>query len=268
MRTVCLFVLLCVSALSYGAKKYKLVEISTNLGNIKIRLYENTPRHSENFLKLVKAHHYDSLLFHRVIGDFMIQGGSSDSRHAPKETAVGMSNPGYTIEAEIRPEYRHFKGALAAARQGDEVNPEKRSSGEQFYLVQGKTYTDQELDQIEKRKWLAAKNQLGDRLFKPLQEEFQRYKKTGQHQKADSLLQYVNEEIEKQYAENPYKMSPETREMYKSVGGTPFLDGDYTVFGEIVEGMDVLEKIALVATDSNDRPKEDVIILGTKLKRK
>ena len=116
MRTVCLFVLLCVSALSYGAKKYKLVEISTNLGNIKIRLYENTPRHSENFLKLVKAHHYDSLLFHRVIGDFMIQGGSSDSRHAPKETAVGMSNPGYTIEAEIRPEYRHFKGALAAAR--------------------------------------------------------------------------------------------------------------------------------------------------------
>lgn len=94
MRTVCLFVLLCVSALSYGAKKYKLVEISTNLGNIKIRLYENTPRHSENFLKLVKAHHYDSLLFHRVIGDFMIQGGSSDSRHAPKETAVGMSNPG------------------------------------------------------------------------------------------------------------------------------------------------------------------------------
>ena len=268
MRTVCLFVLLCVSALSYGAKKYKLVEISTNLGNIKIRLYENTPRHSENFLKLVKAHHYDSLLFHRVIGDFMIQGGSSDSRHAPKETAVGMSNPGYTIEAEIRPEYRHFKGALAAARQGDEVNPEKRSSGEQFYLVQGKTYTDQELDQIEKRKWLAAKNQLGDRLFKPLQEEFQRYKKTGQYQKADSLLRYVNEEIEKQYAENPYKMSPETRGMYKSVGGTPFLDGDYTVFGEIVEGMDVLEKIALVATDSNDRPKEDVIILGTKLKRK
>ena len=152
MRTVCLFVLLCVSALSYGAKKYKLVEISTNLGNIKIRLYENTPRHSENFLKLVKAHHYDSLLFHRVIGDFMIQGGSSDSRHAPKGMAVGMSNPGYTIEAEIRPEYRHFKGALAAARQGDEVNPEKRSSGEQFYLVQGKTYTDQELDQIEKRK--------------------------------------------------------------------------------------------------------------------
>ena len=249
MRTVCLFVLLCVSALSYGAKKYKLVEISTNLGNIKIRLYENTPRHSENFLKLVKAHHYDSLLFHRVIGDFMIQGGSSDSRHAPKGMAVGMSNPGYTIEAEIRPEYRHFKGALAAARQGDEVNPEKRSSGEQFYLVQ-------------------AKNQLGDRLFKPLQEEFQRYKKTGQHQKADSLLQYVNEEIGKQYAENPYKMSPETREMYKSVGGTPFLDGDYTVFGEIVEGMDVLEKIALVATDSIDRPKEDVIILGTKLKRK
>lgn len=172
MRTVCLFVLLCVSALSYGAKKYKLVEISTNLGNIKIRLYENTPRHSENFLKLVKAHHYDSLLFHRVIGDFMIQGGSSDSRHAPKETAVGMSNPGYTIEAEIRPEYRHFKGALAAARQGDEVNPEKRSSGEQFYLVQGKTYTDQELDQIEKENGWRRKISWGIGYLNPYRKNF------------------------------------------------------------------------------------------------
>lgn len=177
MRTVCLFVLLCVSALSYGAKKYKLVEISTNLGNIKIRLYENTPRHSENFLKLVKAHHYDSLLFHRVIGDFMIQGGSSDSRHAPKETAVGMSNPGYTIEAEIRPEYRHFKGALAAARQGDEVNPEKRSSGEQFYLVQGKTYTDQELDQIEKENGWRRKISWGIGYLNPYRKNFNRYKR-------------------------------------------------------------------------------------------
>lgn len=263
---VVVFLMLGMSA--WGAKKYKVVEIETNLGIMKVRLYENTPKHSENFLKLAKGHHYDSLLFHRVIRDFMIQGGASDSRGATKGKRLGMGDPGYTVEAEIRPEYRHYKGALAAARQGDEVNPEKKSSGEQFYIVQGETYTDSQLDQIEKKKWITAKNRLGDKLFEPLQEEFRQYKRSGQNQKADSLLRWVNSEIEKQYSENPYKMSAEVREMYKSVGGTPFLDGDYTVFGEIIEGMDILDKIAEVSTDGNNRPVEDVVILRMKLKRK
>ena len=133
-----------------------------------------------------------------------------------KETAVGMSNPGYTIEAEIRPEYRHFKGALAAARYGRRgQSGEKIVGGNSFYLVQGRHIGIRSCDQIEKEKWLAAKNQLGDRLFKPLQGRISNgIKSCGQYQKADSLLRYVNEEIEKQYAENPYKMSPETREMY------------------------------------------------------
>lgn len=263
---VVVFLILGMSA--FGVKKYKVVEIETNLGIIKVKLYENTPKHSENFLKLAQGHHYDSLLFHRVIRNFMIQGGASDSRHAPKEKMVGIADPGYTIEAEIRPEYRHYKGALAAAREGDEVNPEKKSSGEQFYIVQGKTYTDDQLDQLEKNRWITAKNQFGKKLFEPLLEEFKQVKRMGQHQKADSLLRWVNDEIEKQYADNPYKMSEEVRGMYKSVGGTPFLDGDYTVFGEIIEGMDILDKIAEVSTDRNDRPVEDVIILSTKLKRK
>lgn len=254
---------------SFGAKKYKLLEIETNLGTIKVRLYENTPMHSENFLKLVKEKHYDGLLFHRVIENFMIQGGASDSRGAEKDKMIGGVDPGYTIEAEIRPEYHHIKGALAAARQGDDVNPEKKSSGEQFYIVQGKTYTDAQLDQIERQKKMTAGNKLGEELYKPLQEEHKRYLMTGQRQKADSLIQAINAEIEKRLSQQgTYKFSPEVRELYKSVGGTPFLDGDYTVFGEVVEGMDIIDKIAAVKTGPYDRPLEDVVILSTKKRNK
>ena len=257
------------SSWTFGAKKYKLVEIETNLGTIKVRLYENTPKHSENFLKLAKEKHYDGLLFHRVISDFMIQGGASDSRGAEKDKMIGISDPGYTIEAEIRPENHHIKGALAAARQGDDVNPEKKSSGEQFYIVQGKTYTDAQLDQMERQKKMTAGNKIDEELYKPLQEEHKRYLMTGQRQKADSLVNAIHVEIEKRLSEQgTYKFSPEVRELYKSIGGTPFLDGDYTVFGEVVEGMDIIDKIAAVKTGQHDRPVEDVVILSTKLKRK
>lgn len=269
MKTIICLLLMMASVFAYGAKKYKLVEIETNMGTMKVKLYENTPLHSEHFLKQVKEKHYDSLLFHRVIKDFMIQGGSADSKGASRDKMVGITDPGYTLDAEIRPENHHVKGALAAARQGDEVNPEKKSSGEQFYLVQGKTYTDAELDQMEKQKLMAAKNKLGAQLYKPLQDEHRRYLTTGQRQKADSLVRSIEEEIEKRFAEsNPYHFSPEVRELYKSVGGTPFLDGDYTIFGEVVEGLDVLDKIASVATDRNDRPEQDVYVIRMSLKRK
>lgn len=260
------FLLMAVTA---GAKKYKLVELHTNLGIIKVKLYEDTPKHSENFLKLVKAKHYDGLLFHRVIKDFMIQGGASDSRNAPKGELVGVSDPGYTIEAEILPGHYHVKGALAAARQGDEVNPEKKSSGEQFYIVQGKVYTNKELDQIEARKLYMAQSQCGAKLYASVREEHLSYLKSGQKQKADSLVQSIQKKIDEQFAgEHSYQLSPEARELYKSVGGTPFLDGEYTVFGEVVEGLDVLDQIARVKTGKNDRPSENVVILTAKLKRK
>ena len=180
-----------------------------------------------------------------------------------------MSDPGYTIEAEFRPGNIHVKGALAAARQGDEVNPEKRSSGEQFYIVQGRTYTDAQLDQLEQQRLMGAKNQLGAKLYEPLQKEHHRYLQNGQIQKADSLINSINQQIEEQFAdETPYRFSPAARELYKSVGGTPFLDGDYTVFGEVVEGMDILDKIATVKTTLSDRPEKDVMILSTKLRKK
>ncbi len=252
-----------------GAKKYKLVEITTNMGVMKVKLYEGTPRHSENFLQLVKECHYDSLLFHRVIKDFMIQGGASDSKNALKGKMVGVTDPGYTIDAEIRPEYRHVKGALAAARQGDEVNPEKKSSGEQFYIVQGKTYTDKQLDLLEQQQLIRAKNKLGRKLYETVKDEHLAYLRKGQRLQADSLVKQIDAEIEKYFSgENPYRFTQESRELYKSIGGTPFLDGDYTVFGEVVEGLDVLDRIAGLPTDSHDRPMQNVVILSTKLKRK
>lgn len=269
MRFIFFLTLLFFSASTFAVKKYKLVEFQTNMGIIKVRLFQNTPKHSENFLKLVKEKHYDSLLFHRVIPEFMIQGGASDSKGALSGKMVGLSKPGYTIEAEINSENHHVKGALAAARQGDEVNPEKRSSPEQFYIVQGKVYTDKQLDQMELQKLMDAKNKLGKRIYQSKQPEHRQYLLKGQQQKADSLKQAINAEIERSFAgKNPYHFTPEVRELYKSVGGTPFLDGDYTVFGEIVEGMDVLDKIAAVKTDRNDRPVEDVVIITAKLKRK
>ena len=269
MKYLLYSVLLFLISFSAGAKKYKLVEIQTNLGVIKVRLYEDTPKHSENFLKWVKEKHYDGLLFHRVIQDFMIQGGASDSKNAPEGKMVGMAELGYTIDAEILPGHPHVKGALAAARQGDEVNPEKKSSGEQFYIVQGKTYTDQQLDLLEQRRLLRARNKLGGELYQAVQQEHQTYLRRGQVQQADSIVKVINAKIEERFSgENPFRFSPEIRELYKSVGGTPFLDGDYTVFGVVVEGLDVLDRIAALPTDEHDRPLQDVIILGTKLKRK
>lgn len=269
MKLLLLLLMLGVSVSACGAKKYKFVVMETNLGTIKIKLYESTPKHSENFLKLSEEHHYDSLLFHRVIKDFMIQGGSSDSRNAAKSKMVGVSEPGYTIDAEIRPEYFHKKGAVAAARQGDDVNPEKKSSGEQFYIVHGKTYTDEELDAMEQRKLFTAKNELGTKLYTPKKEEHRKYLMSGQRAKADSLINSINAEIEKQFADYKGHIIPEdVRTIYKTVGGTPFLDGDYTVFGEVVEGFDIVDKIAAQKVGAGDRPEQDVIILSTKLKRK
>lgn len=270
MKKLVLIVMAVVIAVSVSrAEKYKYVVLETTAGNIKLKLYEDTPEHSENFLKLVKEKHYDGLLFHRVIRDFMIQGGSSDSRNAEKGKLLGMGDPGYTLKAEIRPEHFHEKGALCAARQGDQVNPEKRSSGEQFYIVQGKVYTDAELDQIQQKRLMDAKNKLGMKLFQPLQEEFRGYLNAGQKTKADSLVRTVEAEIESQFQGYTAHLIPaEKREAYKTMGGTPFLDGEYTVFGEVVEGLDVVDKIAACKTGPQDRPEEDVVILKARLSRR
>jgi cyclophilin family peptidyl-prolyl cis-trans isomerase len=184
------------------------IEIETSFGLMKVRLFDETPKHRDNFIKLAQEGFFDGTLFHRVIREFMIQGGDPDSRNAPAGMALGNGGPGYTIPAEFVPNFLHKKGALAAARTGDAINPKKESSGSQFYIVQGRPYTNDELIPMAQQK----------------------------------KFSYTFEEMR----------------MYRTLGGTPMLDRDYTVFGEVVYGLSVLDKIAAVETDGNDRPKADV----------
>lgn len=193
------------------------VKIETTYGEMVVKLYNETPKHRDNFLKLVKDGTYDGLLFHRVIKEFMIQGGDPNSRTAKKGQMLGDGELGYTVDAEFVPSLYHKKGALAAARQADQVNPQKASSSCQFYIVQGNRWDADRLAMVQQR--------MGK------------------------------------------SFTAEQAQAYATVGGTPFLDGDYTVFGEVVEGLEVIDKIAAVQTDGNDRPVEDVKMKMSVLKR-
>ena len=194
--------------------------METTLGNIELKLYNETPLHRDNFISLVKEHAYDSLLFHRVIPNFMIQGGDPDSKNAEPGAMLGEGDRPYTVPAEFRLDKGifHRRGVLAAAREGDDVNPEQRSSAMQFYIVWGRVFDDERLDRLQER--LAGK----------------------------------------------VTFTPEMRETYNTVGGTPHLDGQYTVFGEVISGLDVVDAIQNVATDENDRPLDDVRIIRAYLK--
>lgn len=218
MKNIFISLTLLLSLTAFGQeltkateKKSTMIKLETTLGIIKLELFDNTPGHRDNFIKLVKEGYYDGLLFHRVIPNFMIQGGDPDSRDAAAGKMLGMGGPGYTIPAEFVNENVHTKGMLAAARQGDQVNPQKASSGSQFYIVQGQPVNDAFLNQVEQMR--------------------------------------------------NFKYSEEQRKAYKELGGTPHLDRDYTVFGKITEGMDVLDKISKVNCDRANRPLEDVKII-------
>lgn len=184
--------------------------IYTNLGNMKVGLYKETPKHTANFIKLAHEKYYDGLLFHRIIKNFMIQGGDPDSRNASANKELGNGGPDYEINPEFVQGIYHKKGALAAARLGDDENPEKKSSGSQFYIVQGRTFSSEQL------------NKLSAKMGKTF--------------------------------------SPQQISTYSTVGGTPHLDGDYTIFGEVIEGLEILDKIAIVQTGNLDRPVKDVVI--------
>ena len=201
------------------------VLLETTMGDIRLVLYNETPQHRDNFLKLVDEGFYDGNLWHRVIFNFMIQTGDSTTRHAKPGESVGLHSPDYTIPAEIvYPKYFHKRGALAAAREGDADNPERASSASQFYIVYGTTYSSMSLDKFQER-------------------------------------------ID-QATDGKYQMTEEIRDHYRKYGGTPHLDGQYTVFGEVVEGMDVVKKIQMVQTDDYARPIDDVkIIKATVVKR-
>ena len=215
----CLLLLFCANI---SAQERAEVELETTEGNIRIALFNETPQHRDNFMKLVRMEFYDSLLFHRVIKDFMIQGGDLNSRQAKPGQLLGEGELDYTIEPEFRlPQIYHRRGVIASARESDKVNPERRSGAAQFYIVWGKVYDDRRLASVQERLDSATNGQV--------------------------------------------KLTPEMIETYKTVGGTPHLDGQYTVFGEITEGLDVVDRIQQMETDKNDRPLKDVRILHVKI---
>lgn len=218
-KTIVLLVMLVLTtccALAQTSTTEVLFE--TTAGNIRIALFDDTPQHRDNFLNNVKEHVYDSLLFHRVIKNFMVQCGDLNSKHAKPGQQLGYGDYNYTVEAEFRlPKLYHRRGMVAMAREGDRVNPERRSSACQFYIVWGQVCSDARLEKVQERLDAATQGQV--------------------------------------------KLTPEMIEVYKTIGGTPHLDGQYTVFGEVVEGLDVVDRIQQQAVDENDRPLEDIRVL-------
>lgn len=248
--------------------KETTVIMHTSLGDVTLKLYNETPLHRDNFIKLVKEGTYNGLLFHRVIKDFMVQGGDVTSKDAPMNKSLGAGDLGYTVPAEfVFPKYFHKKGALCAARTGDEINPERASSASQFYIVTGKKYTEGELKQMEKQ----LENRLKQSIFARLQTEnkakiMQLYRNGEKEELAilrDTLVGKTELEAEKRKEEAC--LPAELREAYRSVGGVPFLDNQYTVYGEVVDGIEVVDAIQKVKTNKQDRPLENIVIKSMEL---
>ena len=243
-------------------EKRTLVKLETTMGNITVALYNETPKHRDNFIKLVKEGVYDSTLFHRVIKQFMIQAGDPDSKNASDTAMLGSGDVGYTIPAEFNPKFFHKKGVLAAARQGDDVNPEKASSGCQFYIVTGRKFTEPQLLGMENKMNEQREEAIFDSLARQHMKEIYKMRKAGDNagllELQDSLEAQARELADK---EEKFRFTPEQIKAYSTVGGAPHLDGSYTVFGEVTEGMEVVENIEIAKTNRADRPVENIRIL-------
>lgn len=251
-----------VSCNSPAGNENTTVLIKTSLGDVKVKLYDSTPIHRDNFIKLVKTGFYEGISFHRVINNFMIQAGDPVTKTG-SSTRLPDSLKTYTIPAEFNSIYFHKKGALAAAREGNDINPEMRSSGTQFYIVQGVKYSDEELDKAEQRINNNNKQALFNRMLKETADSVRSSGKLisdGEIQEIASVKMF-----QFQTGHPDYKIPEERRNVYKSIGGVPRLDGTYTVFGEVTDGLDVVDKIAAVKTDSSDKPLSDIKILKMKI---
>ena len=243
-------------------EKRTLVKLETTMGNITVALNNETPKHRDNFIKLVKEGVYDSTLFHRVIKQFMIQAGDPDSKNASDTAMLGSGDVGYTIPAEFNPKFFHKKGVLAAARQGDDVNPEKASSGCQFYIVTGRKFTEPQLLGMENKINEQREEALFDSLARQHMKEIYKMRKAGDNagllELQDTLEAQARELADK---EEKFRFTPEQIKAYSTIGGAPHLDGSYTVFGEVTEGMEVVENIEIAKTNRADRPVENIRIL-------
>ena len=262
---VCLVVLTACGAGSKktsNMEKRTQVKIETTMGDIVVELYNETPKHRDNFIKLAKEGMYDSTLFHRVIRNFMIQAGDPDSKTAADTAQLGGGDVGYTVPAEFVPKFFHKKGALAAARMGDDVNPERASSGCQFYIVTGRKFREAQLLDMAAQKNNNRVEEIFNELARKHMKEIYKLRKAGN----DDALYELQDSLETQaYAlakeEEPFMFSAEQLAAYSTIGGAPHLDGAYTVFGQILEGMETVEKIELTKTGKADRPVENVRIL-------
>jgi peptidylprolyl isomerase len=263
-----LLILFCSMSTEANAKS-NIVLIETSMGNIKIRLYDETPQHRDNFLKLVEQHYYDSLLFHRVIKGFMVQGGDPESKGAPAGKALGSGGPGYTVPAEIvYPQLFHKRGVLSAARTGDQVNPMKASSGSQFYIVWGDLYSEVQLAGMEDQKKQQAMQAYFQSLAMQRMDSIQKMQASNDQSGLGKLQAELVQQTEAEFKKNPSKggFTAEQKKAYSTIGGTPHLDGEYTVFGEVIEGLDVVGKIQAVETAEGDRPKKDIMMKMTVVK--
>ncbi len=239
------------------------VLISTNLGNMKFRLYNDTPKHRDAFVQLAKEGYYDGTLFYRVIQNFLIQGGSKSSKGAQPGKRIGYGDPDKTVHDEILPNHFHKKGALCAPRQPDEVNPFQQSDISQFYIVKGTVHTAGELDTMEMAVNRPIRKKIIQKVYTPeIKEELAKLKAEKKVEEFREIAGKVKSQIETEYnlQAGVLEFSDEQRKAYTTIGGYPELDGKYTVFGECISGFDVIDKIAALKTDENNRPFTDVVI--------
>lgn len=245
-------------------KKDHVVTIKTKFGDMVAILYDETPKHKANFIKLASEHYFDSLLFHRVIEGFMIQGGDPESKKAQPGQRLGNGGPGYTIDAEFNPKFFHEKGALSAARLGDAVNPTKASSGSQFYIVQGKKMSELEIKVDQQKFGMGLQQFFQKPENRSYYDSIAKLYQAGNQQAYEAYIMSLKPIVESQLGIKVDKdVSPELVKAYTTVGGTPMLDGQYTVFGKVIKGLEVIDKIAAQPRDGADRPTEDVRMFVT-----
>lgn len=240
-----------------------MVEISTKYGVMKVMLYDDTPKHRDNFVKLAQQGFYNGLIFHRVIEGFMIQGGDPIAKHPEMGKELGQGGPGYTIPAEIiYPQHYHKKGALAAARKPDQVNPDKASSGSQFYLVQGRPVSELVLKKVVLDKNDALREEIFyNEILPKFADSLEQVRSEGNPTKLGNLQAQIMLETDKVLLKKAtFNFTQEQVDTYESIGGTPHLDNDYTVFGEVVEGLDIIDSIAVAPINDLSRPLEDIVM--------
>lgn len=243
-----------------------LVEMNTTEGTVTLRLFGDTPRHLENFVKLVNEGYYDGMLFHRVIQNFMVQTGDPDSKEAKPGQLLGMGSPDYQIDAEIDfPRHFHRRGALAAARQGDETNPKRKSSGSQFYIVTGRRYTPAELDRMEMGLIRQQKQDIINRLIDENRDSIMSLRRNRDQAGLQALQEELNNKARQIASQTQLGFTPAQIEAYTTEGGTPHLDGAYTVFGQVESGYEVIDRIQKAETDANNRPTTDIKVLSMKV---